>query len=65
MLVQMVYTRRGSDDAHTVQRYHKGLMYDIAPSVAIAFIKEGAAESLESPLSFEETFEAIYGKRPS
>ncbi len=47
MLIQILETRRGSEDAHTVRRFHKGDVVDMADSEARRFLSAGWAEVVQ------------------
>lgn len=44
MLIKMNATRRGSEDGFAVKCFEKGVVYDIADSLAHYFIHHGLAE---------------------
>ena len=41
MLITMLETRRGSEDGFICRRFHKGITYFIADSLARAFLRAG------------------------
>lgn len=43
MQITMLETRRGSDDALTVQRFHEGQTYNVSMELGCAFIRKNWA----------------------
>ncbi len=59
MRVLMLETRRGSEDGFAVRRFHKGCCYDIADSLARAFLRAGWAKHTDLPPTDSELLKII------
>lgn len=46
MLIKMLQTRRGSEDAFSVKVYEKGKEYNVAATMGCYFIRKGWAEEV-------------------
>lgn len=54
MHILMLETRRGSEDGFVIRRFYRGAHYDVADTLARAFIREGWARACpDSPLTKE------------
>lgn len=51
MQIQMLETRSGSEDAHTVKRFYYGQTYDVADTLARRFISNGWARDTDTRTS--------------
>lgn len=47
MKITLLGTHRGSEDAHTLRRFHKGETVDVAESLARSLIRKGQAVAAE------------------
>lgn len=47
MHIQMVETRRGSPDGHTVAQYHEGCIYEVADTMGAMFVRNGWASEIQ------------------
>lgn len=47
MKLKMLMTRKGCEDGFTVKEYKQGMIYDIRPSLARAFLAAGFAIRLD------------------
>lgn len=44
MWIEMLETKRGSEDGHIINRYYEGVTYDVADTMGAAFIHNGWAK---------------------
>ena len=56
MHIFMLETRRGSEDGFVVRRFHKHHRYDVADTLARAFIAAGWAEYCNSNIKMDSRF---------
>jgi hypothetical protein len=62
MQIQIIETRRGSPDGHTVTQYHAGETYEVPHTMGTQFIRNGWATEVETPApTANESMNGFFG----